>query len=473
MVSGCAQLRSEVTPVRRAHDRQRSTATVNTGAQRQTGLKSTLITLTYFTRSLHVTCLALVLGLSGLLGCNEVRDQSAQEAPDTPRAESLVLWHALRDQEQTRLLSDLKRFERETQIKVRALSLPHNAFANKLQVSIPRGNGPDLFITAHDRVGDWAEAGLIEPMSFWVDDAELNRYLKPTIEAFTYRHQLYGLPLSCKALALFYHPRLVDKPPETTDELIAIARSLNPAGESTTVDSSKDRIWGLAYPEIDSLYFHAPWLHAYGGQVIKEGQPKLNSAAMEASMSAVRKLRQERFIPPEVDGALASELFRTQKLAFLINGPWFIAELQSNKGQEWAVAPLPRLSETGAPLTPYLSVEGVVLSSRARSPKRALKLARYLASPERALRRIGHGDLVANAGLDEALDTQAPPWLKVFHRQLNSSIPLSNEPLMKSLWTPMKRALAQVIIYQADAQDALKTAQSAVVRMTRRGDDNE
>ena len=61
----------------------------------------------------------------------------------------------------------------------------------------------------------------------------------------------------------------------------------------------------------------------------------------------------------------------------------------------------------------------------------------------------------------------------VFHRQLSSSIPLSNEPLMKSLWTPMKRALAQVIIYQADVQDALKAAQRAVIQMTSRGDDNE
>jgi arabinogalactan oligomer/maltooligosaccharide transport system permease protein len=252
-----------------------------------------------------------------------------------------------------------------------------------------------------------------------------------------------------------------------------MARALNPKSDTSDDKVSKRHIWGLAYPEIDSLYFHAPWLHAYGGRVIKEGQPRLNSEAMASSMKAVHMLRKEGLIPPEVDGALASELFRTQKLAFLINGPWFIAELQSNKAQRWAVAPLPKLSETGAPLTPYLSVEGVVLSSRSRSPKRALKLARYLASRDRALTRVAHGELVANSGLDHALDTQAPPWLKVFHHQLTSSIPLSNEPLMKSLWTPMKRALAQVIIYQADPNKSLKAAQNAVVRMTNRGEDHE
>ena len=293
-------------------------------------------------RSSSLVALFLI-GLMSLHGCASPKDSQKG---------ALVLWHALRDQEQTRLLADLKQFEASTQIKVRALSLPHNAFANKLQVSIPRGNGPDLFITAHDRIGDWAEAGLVEPISFWVKETELDQYLKPTIEAFTYRHQLYGFPLSCKSLALFYHPRLVKTPPATTDELVAIARGLNPKLEDQSGYAAQQHIWGLAYPEIDSLYFHAPWFHAYGGQVIQEGRPLLNSEAMRASMNAVRALRQERLIPPEVDGALASELFRNQKLAFLINGPWFIAELQSNEAQEWAVAPLPKLSHTGKPLTP-------------------------------------------------------------------------------------------------------------------------
>ena len=34
--------------------------------------------------------------------------------------------------------------------------------ADKLAVAVPRGNGPDLFIFAHDRLGDWATSGLLE-----------------------------------------------------------------------------------------------------------------------------------------------------------------------------------------------------------------------------------------------------------------------------------------------------------------------
>ena len=56
------------------------------------------------------------------------------------------------------------------------VAVPYDAFADKLTSAIPRGNGPDLFIYPHDRIGDWADAGMIEPIEFWVDDARADRF---------------------------------------------------------------------------------------------------------------------------------------------------------------------------------------------------------------------------------------------------------------------------------------------------------
>ena len=51
------------------------------------------------------------------------------------------------------------------------VALPFGAFDSKLETAIPRGNGPDLFIAAHDRLGHWAASGLLEPVGFWADEA--------------------------------------------------------------------------------------------------------------------------------------------------------------------------------------------------------------------------------------------------------------------------------------------------------------
>ncbi len=39
-----------------------------------------------------------------------------------------------------------------------------------LKAAIPSGQGPDLFIWAHDWIGKFAEAGLLEPIDDYVTD---------------------------------------------------------------------------------------------------------------------------------------------------------------------------------------------------------------------------------------------------------------------------------------------------------------
>ena len=119
--------------------------------------------------------LSLVLSL-WVSGCQPT-DQGHLEA--IPEANTqLTIWHAYRGTERAMLEAHLREFQEQTGQRVRSLHLPYNAFANKLQVAIPRGNGPDLFIFAHDRVGDWAEAGLIEPIGFWMSPQLQNQFLK-------------------------------------------------------------------------------------------------------------------------------------------------------------------------------------------------------------------------------------------------------------------------------------------------------
>jgi maltose-binding protein MalE len=321
-------------------------------------------------------------------------------------------------------------------------------------------------ITAHDRIGDWAEAGLLEPVSYWIKSNELNAYLTPALQALTYRHQLYGLPLSCKALALFYNPQLTPDPPQTLTELIEIARALKARhADETARGEDAPRVWGLAVPEIDSLYFHAPWLHAYGGRATRLGRPELDSVAMRRSVHVVHDLRAQGLIPPEIDGALSSTLFKNGELAFLINGPWLVAELGDLPPERWSVAPLPRIKDAEAPLTPYLSVEGVMISSRARDPQLAWRLARYLASTERALARLKRGELVAHSQLDATGALKLPAWQSAFQEQLAMTIPMSNDPLMKALWRPMKLALELTLIRGDDPAMTLKSAQSSALKI--------
>ena len=196
----------------------------------------------------------------------------------------ITVWHAYRDVERTALEKALELIDAEDDsIVITALAIPHAAFVNKLEAAAPRGNGPDVFIAAHEHIGKWTKSKLIAELESTGDGLS-----KAAIEAMTFNGKLYGVPLASKRLVLFYNPELIPIPPQNTDKLISISRILKKSG-----------IMPLAY-EATSAFHHAPWLHGFGGSVFNEdGVGTLNSPENIASLEFLSALQKEAFIPEE------------------------------------------------------------------------------------------------------------------------------------------------------------------------------
>lgn len=367
-----------------------------------------------------------------------------------PEPEGLVLWHAYRGAEAQALEAALAKCG----TPVRAVAIPYDAFVNKISVAIPRGNGPDLFINAHDRVGHWAASRLLEPLGMWSDVALMDRFMRQTLDPLVYGGELYGLPLAFKTLALFYDTRLVSKAPETMSALVAQTKALQ---------AKNPRVWGVAW-ELDSLYFHAPWMHAFGGRVYADEQDALALGADAArSLAYARGLVTAKVVPDEATSALVTALFKRGELAFTMNGPWFRGELAGHPG--WGVAPLPVVDETGRRAAPFLGVEGLMMSAKSRRKAEAFAVMRCLTRDDVALDRFREGaQLVANTAAYDAPDVKADPFAQAFRAQVKDTVSLSNRPHMRGVWTPVKTALSQAIVHGRDPAEALAEARRAIVR---------
>lgn len=376
-------------------------------------------------------------------------------ACSAPPDDALVLWHAYRGGEVKALDAAVQTCAASLNQPVRAVAIPYDAFVNKVSVAIPRGNGPDVFINAHDRVGHWAEGRLLEPLGLWADDALIDRFVLETVAPLVYRGDLYGLPMAFKTLALFYDKRLVTTPPTTTGELVAQTRALQ----------AKDpRVWGVAW-ELQSLYFHAPWLHAWGGRVYSDDRDTLalDEPAAADSVAFVRDLVRDKVTPAEATSVLVTALFKRGELAFTVNGPWFRGELAGHPG--WGVAPLPKLNHTGARAAPFLGVEGLLMSARSRRKPAAFALMRCLTEDAAALARFRlGGQLVANASAYLEPDVKADAFAQAFRAQLADTVSLSNRPHMRSVWSPVESALSQGIVHGRDPAAALREAATTIRR---------
>ena len=107
-----------------------------------------------------------------------------------------------------------KRFTAETGIPVE-VAHPDSA-TDKFQQAAATGNGPDIFIWAHDRIGEWAKSGLLTP----VTPAPRPSPVSPTSPAGgDLRQQTVGYPISVETIGLIYNKVSVDTPPKSFDDV--------------------------------------------------------------------------------------------------------------------------------------------------------------------------------------------------------------------------------------------------------------
>lgn len=367
----------------------------------------------------------------------------------------LVLWHSYRAQERATLEKLAAEWTaRHPDAPLQLLSVPNETFADKITAAVPRGHGPDLMIFAHDRLGDWTASRIVEPIEFFADEKLLDHYIRAALDALVYGDSLYGLPLSYKSTALFYNRKLVPKPPETTEELIALGRSLT---------SRKEGRFGLVY-SANRLYFHAPWLHGFGGWVFDGTRLDLaNEGALKALGFARALSGPDGIVPAEVEGHLVAALFNDGKAAMAITGQWFLGEVR--KGVDFGVAPLPTVTETGKPAAPFLGVEGVMMSAYSRQKPRAFEVMKWLASDEVAMRRaLEAKQSVANVATYRDPRISGDPVQMAFRRQADTARPMPATPAMRMVWTPYDNALGAILVRNLDARAGMLEAQQEIGR---------
>jgi len=380
-------------------------------------------------------------------------------APRVFAEESVVLWHSYRGAEQQALEKVIRRINGEqSRIRIEPVVNPHASYANKLTSSIPRGHGPDLFIFAHERIGGWVDSGLLMSLGSRVERAQLEQYLDEALAPLYLDGELYGLPLTFKSAALFFNTELIDAPPTTTDELIAIARGLT---------DHEARRYGLVY-DMDSFYHHAGWVHGHGGALVSEdGTVRLDSPEVIASVAFLRDLvREHRICPDEADGATVTQLWNEGRAAMVINGPWFLGEISDDI--QYGVTTLPVVSSTGLPARPFLTSEALMMSAETSNPDGALEAMLLLAGLESAITRAVEGrQAVANRAAWEDPRVAADPVLTAFRAQLDQTEPMSSGAQMRSVWEPAEVSLRRVLRGADEPGPAMATAQRHFEILTR------
>ena len=368
-------------------------------------------------------------------------------------AGDLVVWHAYRGAEKAAFEKVVGMFEKSPGAKgakVSTLAIPYDAYADKISAAVPRGKGPDLFIYAQDRLGGWIEAGkTVEPIDFFIDKPTRERLLPGMLDAMTYKGGVYGLPINYKSPTLIYNKDLVKVPPKTTDEMVKMAKAL------TNAQSGR---YGLAY-WYTNFYFHSALMNAFGGSVFdKDGKLVIDSPANVKSLNQMMEwYKKDGIMPTEPSEALIASMFNEGKAAMVINGPWFVGDI--DKKINYGLAPLPLVDGAKKAMRPWLTIEGAYVAASSSKKEAAYELAKYLTSEEAGLVLALEGrQLHTNKAIYNDKRVSGDIVLKGFRDQLDSAEAMPNRPEMTMVWSPATTAMNKIVKGNASVEAALKEA---------------
>jgi len=319
-------------------------------------------------------------------------------------------------------------YEAAAGVDVEVVSYDFGAIRTDVQTAGPAGEGPDVFLGAHDWVGELAANGVVAPLDLGSASSDI---FDVGVAGFSYGGNVYGFPYATEAIAMFYNADLVDGVPSTWEETKASCDAIG--SELCVVGNGGSN---------SDAYFNHPFYGSNGGYIFKFAggfdatDIGLDSAAAIAQAEYLDGLVKNGTVAATDYGA-AMAAFQEGRAPYMINGPWARTDASA---VNYSVALIPGFD--GNPATPFVGVRGAMVS--AFSDKQVLAqsfILDFFATVD-VQKAMYDSDprLPATKSLF-ALVEEVDPIAGQFAASAANGLPMPNIPEMGSVWGPVGDAL--------------------------------
>jgi len=369
---------------------------------------------------------------------------------------TLVIWA---DEKRAKAITPLAaQWATENGVTVKVESIATD-ITTKFKTASQAGNPPDVVVWAHDVIGDFVQNSAIDP----VQGLDTSGFDPIAIKGMTFAGQLYGVPYSVENIALIRNTDLAPDAPATMEDLQV-------AGKKLVTDKKATEIMALQVGQKGDPYHIYPVFTSGGGSFFGltstgDPDPKVVTVDSPESIAAGQKLydmgeKGTGALKRSIDDKNAIPLFTGKKTAFLVSGPWSIADI-TKAGINYDIGPIPPFAD-GTPAGPFIGVNGFYVASKGANktlaqefvtslvPTLDFQVGLYQTEPRRPA-------LTAAVDQVKADDPNIPK----FAEAAKSGVILPAIPAMGQVWTPFGVAEA-AIVGGADPKVALTAAAKAI-----------
>jgi maltose-binding protein MalE len=370
-------------------------------------------------------------------------------APEGCPAGTLVVWA---DNLRAPLMKSLTdQVLAETGICLDVQEVGFGDIRSKISLSGPAGEGPDIFIGAHDWLGELNANGVVAEIDL---GAKAGQFFEPAVTAFQYEGKQLGVPYGTENIAMVYNTDLVPTPPTTLEELETIAQQLTDEGTVTQA---------LGVPPDDPYHFE-PWLTSNGGYIfgVENGEYQacdvgLDSEGGVAALTWAKDLVDKGLLSPDVNLDTARQLFDQGQMAMIVTGPWDLPRFR-DAAVPYAVAAVP---EGLAAASPFMGVQGFMINAFSENKLLAQSFLMDYVAADGFMQALFEADPRPSAWMAVREATEDPD-LAGFTAAGEAAHPMPAIPAMNAVWDSWKAAIQTVFQGAATPEDAAKNAADQV-----------
>jgi arabinogalactan oligomer/maltooligosaccharide transport system substrate-binding protein len=372
----------------------------------------------------------------------ENEDKDTTQVEET---EEIVIWHEVTEDIAKTIEEELNQLSPDIKVKLERKEKLGDAL--KLAGNDPESS-PDMYFYAHDKLGTFALMGILAPITDFVSEGDLSDLLPMTIKASTYQSVIYELPIYFETQMFMYNKALMSEAPSTTDKLLEYMK------EHTT-----DSEYGFV-EQHSTAYYASAWIHAFGAYIIdSSAAPGLNSKEMKKALEYHKQF--VSYMPLDGEYNTITTLFKEGKAHSIIGGPWLVPEIKE-AGIDLGIAPMPTVSETGKPLTPYSGVQGVCVLKHALDKKDAVtNVLKQLMNPELGIQLANTASCApANSKCYKDSSVSSNEMISAMKETAENVIPMPNIPEMDVMWQVIENMLANINKSGNDVENECESAQT-------------
>ena len=290
-------------------------------------------------------------------------------------SDEVIMWLVGSEAQSTNVNELAKKFYDETGIKVRCEAIPWGEAHFKYLTAVAGGVPPDIGTMGLTWGAEFGELGTMVDLGTEFSD-DIKALEKDTFsgiwDSVEYKERVYGIPFDMTIHIMYYRKDIINRAPETWEELASLLEKLNKDGKGMLFD------WGSMGWIGYSTYLWQAGGNFYNDsctESIVDSQESLKAMKFFTDLYTVYKVPKTK-IPLE-------QGMRTGDFPIGISGNWKIIGLTIGAPEikdKWAIANLPK--GPSGKKTAFLGGRIMGIFSQAKNKEKAWEFIKFLFRPE-------------------------------------------------------------------------------------------